>query len=132
VATRQERDRFQDLALRSTYTAGIGLQLLSTTAADLRVNASAGLRREDYFTAATVSVPILGAGAAYGGRLGPVFLAARFDWSPNAGDFADYRVRSTASATAKLYKGLGSRVEALGDTAADPSPGSGPMTCRRA
>jgi putative salt-induced outer membrane protein YdiY len=123
VATRQERDRFQDLALRSTYTAGIGLQLLSTTPADLRVNASVGRRREDYFTAATTAVPILGAGVAYRGQLGPVRVAARIDWSPNAGDFADYRLRSNASATARLYKGVGSRVETLVEYNSRPLPG---------
>jgi putative salt-induced outer membrane protein len=123
VATRQERDRFQDLALRSTYTAGIGFQVVSTTPLDLRLNASAGLRREDYFTAPTMSVPILGTGAAYAGQLGPVRLAARVDASPNAGDFADYRIRSNASVTARLYKGVGSRVETLVEYNSRPLPG---------
>jgi putative salt-induced outer membrane protein YdiY len=123
VLTRQERDRFQDLALRSTYTAGLGLQLVSTEAADLRVSATGGLRREDYYTAATTSVPILGAGAVYGGGVGPLHLAARFDWSSNAGDIADYRLGSTASVTARVFKGLGARVEARGEYSSRPLPG---------
>jgi putative salt-induced outer membrane protein YdiY len=120
---RQERDRFQDLALRSTYTTGVGFQVVSTTSADLRVNASAGLRREDYFTAPTMSVPILGAGAAYAGQLGPLRVAVRVEGSPNAGDLADYRIRSNASATARLYKGVGSRIEALLEYNSRPLPG---------
>jgi putative salt-induced outer membrane protein YdiY len=126
ATTRQERDRFQDLALRSTYTAGLGFQVVSTAPLDLRVNASAGLRREDYFTAPTMSVPILGAGIAYAGELGPVRVAARVDGSPNAGDLADYRIRSNARATARLYKGLGTRIETLVEYNSRPLPGIQP------
>jgi putative salt-induced outer membrane protein YdiY len=123
VATRQEYDRFQDLALRSTYTAGLGLELVSRSTADLRINASAGLRREDYFTAPTTTAAIAGAGATYGGHLGPIRVSARLDWSANTADFGDYRLHSGASATARVYKGLGARVEALYEYNSRPLPG---------
>ncbi|MGH7699778.1 MAG: DUF481 domain-containing protein [Gemmatimonadales bacterium] len=123
AATRQERDRFQDLELRSTYTAGFGWQAIQTGTADVRFNLQGGARREAFFTNSASRTAILTAGSALRRRLGPVELAWRLDWAPNAGDFADYRVVSNASATVGLVKGLGVRVDALNEYNSRPRPG---------
>lgn len=121
--TRHERDRFQDLQLRSIYVGGIGVQLAATEVHDLRLNALSGIRDEHYFGDGDQAAAIIGAGAAYELSVGPAVLAWKVDWAPKAGDVGDYRLRSDATVTARLAGGLGVRVGVLNEHNSHPRPG---------
>ncbi len=66
---------------------------------------------------------MLNAGAGLGQRLGPAKLAWDLAWLPNVADFGDYQLRSDASLTATLYKGLGVRLGLLNEFDSRPRPG---------
>ena len=123
AVTRQEQDRFQDLALRSTYTAGVGYQAVRTNRTDLRVNVLLGFRREDYISGVASSNPIAGIAAAFQQKFGPVTLDWRSTWDPRTGDFADYRFVSNATVTTRLFKGLGLQFAVLEEYNSRPRPG---------
>lgn len=120
--TRQEHDKFQDIRLRSLYNAGLGTQLVSTKATDLRVSLSAGLRRESYYSNGSDHAAVGGASLGLNQQLGPALFAWRADWTPNLQDFADYRLRSDASVTAPVIAGLGFRVGFLDEYNNRPQP----------
>jgi putative salt-induced outer membrane protein YdiY len=121
--TRKERDRFQDLRLRSIYDGGLGLQILSTRKTDLRFSGGGGFRRENYYTAPSSSGSILVLGGAWKQWVGPMRLAWQVDWNPRADMIDDYRLRSDASLTATAFKGLGLRVALLDEYSSRPLPG---------
>ena len=126
-ATRLDRDRFQDLDLRSTYSAGLGFQAIQTERSDLRFNLLGGARREQYFSADGVeTVPIMAVGAALRQELGPLILAWRVDWTPDAGAFHDYRLVSNGTVTTRIFKALGLRVSLLNEYNSRPRPGVQP------
>lgn len=121
--TRQEQDRFQQLRLRSTYTSGFGYQLVQSPTADLRVNTLGGVRREDLLTAGVTATPIIDLLAAYRQSFGIAGLAGRLDYAPKTGDFRDYILTSSGSITAKVYRGIGLRLEVQGQFNSRPQPG---------
>jgi putative salt-induced outer membrane protein YdiY len=123
ATTRQERDRFQGIDVRSNYHGGLGLQVASGGDTDLRFFASGGIRREAFVTDSVFSTPVLGAGAAFKQRMGPVELAWSVDWSPRAAVLGDYRALSSASITTTVFAGLGFRVTSRNDFNNRPPPG---------
>lgn len=121
--TRQERDTFQDINLRSVYNAGFGVQLVSTEVTDVRFSASGGARAEHFTSGGSETVAVLNAGAGFGQRFGPAKFAWDLTWLPNVADFEDYQLRSDASLTTTLYKGLGVRLGLLNEFDSRPRPG---------
>lgn len=121
--SRQERDTFQDIALRSAYNGGLGLQLRSTATSDLNVTVSGGVRRERYVANGTDVAAVFRPAATLRQRLGPMTL----DWEvlidSNVENVADYRARSQASLTTTLYRGLGFRIAVLNELNNTPRPG---------
>ena len=111
--TRNERDRFQDLKLRSIYDAGLGLQVVSNKNTDLRFSGGGGYRKEKYYTALSSNSTIIVAGGIWKQRVGPMRFAWQVDWNPRADMISNYTLRSDASLTATTFKGLGLRVAML-------------------
>jgi putative salt-induced outer membrane protein YdiY len=121
--TQQERDRFQDVALRSTYTAGLGLQAVSTKQTDLRFWGSAGLRHQSFFTAPNDATAVGVAGYSLSQGLGPATLAWRFEATPSLEELSDYRFRSDASISTSIVLGIGLRLGAVNEFNNRPQPG---------
>ncbi len=122
--TRQERDKFQDIDLRSIYNAGFGYQVLKSPATDLRFFAAGGTRREDFTSAtATKTVGVLTLGGALRRVLGPAVFAWGVDFGPNVRDFDDYRLRSDATLTTTVLKGVGFRLGVLNELNNQPPVG---------
>jgi putative salt-induced outer membrane protein YdiY len=118
--TRNERDRFQDLRLRSIYDGGLGLQVISNKNTDLRFSGGGGYRKEKYYTAPSTSSAIIVAGGIWKQRVGPMRFAWQVDWNPRADMIDDYHLRSDASLTAATFKGLGLRVAMLDEYSSRP------------
>jgi len=123
VLTQQERDRFQDLALRSTYTAGLGLQAVSTGATDLRFWGSAGLKHESFYTSPNDETAIAIAGYSLSQHVGPATFAWRFEATPSLEDLSDYHFRSDASIGTAIVAGIGLQLEAINEFNNRPQPG---------
>ncbi len=123
VLTQQERDRFQDLALRSTYTAGLGLQAVSTAKTDLRFWASAGLTHESFFTSPNDRTAVAVSGYSLSQHLGPAIFAWRFEATPSLEDLSDYHFRSNASLGTAILAGIGLQLEATNEFNNRPQPG---------
>jgi putative salt-induced outer membrane protein YdiY len=121
--TRKERDRFQDLRLRSIYDGGLGLQVISKPKTDLRFSGGGGYRKENYYTALSTSSAIVVLSGIWKQRLGPTRFAWQVDWNPRADMIDDYHLRSDASLTATAFKGLGLRVAMLDEYNSRPLPG---------
>ncbi len=123
VETRQERDTFQDIDLRSTYNGGLGVQIVTTPTTDLSFSGSGGTRVENFTSGGSETVAVLRSGADFRQRLGP----ATFDWAlsfdPRITDFSDFQFRSQASVTTTVYKGLGVRLGLLNEVDGQPRPG---------
>jgi len=111
--TRNERDRFQDLRLRSIYDGGLGLQIVSNKNTDLRFSGGGGYQKEKYYTALSTHSAIIVAGGIWKQRVGPMRFAWQVDWNPHADMISNYHLRSDASLTATTFKGLGLRVAML-------------------
>jgi putative salt-induced outer membrane protein len=123
-ATTQERDKFQNLDLRSAYNAGLGVQIVASSATDLRLSLSGGYRREDFVTPdSTSSTPIVAAGTALTQALGPIDLRWHFDWAPSTDDLKDYRILSTASVTTTIIAGLGFQIASRNEVNNNPPAG---------
>ena len=123
AATRQERDRFQDIALRSTYNAGIGYQVTADSDTDLNFSLAAGARREVFISAGSETATVAALGAKLRHDFGPAVLLWQLDFSPEIADPDDFRFLSDASITAPLFAGIGFRVGVLNEYASRPQPG---------
>ena len=123
VLTQQERDRFQDLALRSTYTAGLGLQAVSTPKTDVRFWGSAGFTHESCLTSPNDQNAVAVAGYSLSQRVGPATLAWRFEGAPSLEDLSDYHFRSDASIGTAIVAGIGLQIEAINEFNNRPQPG---------
>jgi putative salt-induced outer membrane protein YdiY len=123
-----ERDRFQELDLRSTYTAGLGYQLIENDATDLRFFASGGARIEDYtqiedeIAASSQSSVILGLAGGFRQKAGPIVFDWTLSWTPAVEDFGDYRLLSDASVTTTIFEGLGFRIGSRNQYNSRPRP----------
>ncbi|HEX9728078.1 MAG TPA: DUF481 domain-containing protein [Gemmatimonadales bacterium] len=122
ASTTQERDKFQDIDLRSNYNLGFGVQVLSTDRTDLRFYASGGLRREAFTSnTPTNSTPIVAAGTTLKQALGPAVFGWSLDLAPSVEDLKDYRFVSDAGVTMTVFKGLGFRVASRNEVNNRPS-----------
>lgn len=123
LEVRQERDVFQDIALRSTYNGGLGWQVLQTRVTDLSFAASGGVRYENYENngsdVAAVATPSLNLRQ----KLGPATLEWDVALTSNIEELDDYQFRSHATLTATVYKGLGFRIGLLNEYNNTPRPG---------
>jgi putative salt-induced outer membrane protein YdiY len=121
--TQQERDTFQLIDLRSSYVAGLGVQAVTTPTTDLRFSLSGGARIENFVGPTSESAAVGSFGTDLRQKLGPATLAWKAAWAPNVEDLGNYRLRSTASITTTLIKGLGFRVGLLNEYNSRPQPG---------
>ena len=123
AATRQERDRFQDLALRSTYTGGLGYQIVTGSETDLSFSVAGGARRENFISAGSETAAVAALGSKLRHDFGPAVLLWRVDFSPELAGPEDFRFVSDASVTAPLFAGIGFRVGVLHEYDSRPQPG---------
>lgn len=123
VETRQDRDTFQDISLRSSYNGGVGVQVLSTATTDFRLSASAGARIERFFSNGSETAAVLKTGAETRRKLGTAIADWQLSVVSNVEDFGDYQLRSEASLTATVYKGIGFRLGVLNELDSRPRPG---------
>jgi putative salt-induced outer membrane protein len=123
-STTQERDKFQNLDLRSAYNAGLGYQIIASGGTDLRLSLSGGYRRENFVAPdSTSSTPIVGAGTALTQALGPIELRWHFDWAPSTENLKDYRILSTSSITTTILAGLGFQIASRNEINNNPPAG---------
>ncbi|MFQ5705371.1 MAG: YdiY family protein [Gemmatimonadales bacterium] len=121
--TRQERDTFQDIDLRSTYNGGLGIQIIATKTTDLRFSASGGARIENFVANGSATSAVINTGTDIRQALGPATFAWKTAWAPDVQDFGDYRFRSDITLTAAVYKGVGFRIGLLHEFDSTPQPG---------
>ena len=126
AGTRQEQDRFQDIDLRSTYAAGLGIRLRATERTDLRLNVTGGLRREAYVSGGATRTAVAGIATSLRQDFGWSVFDARAGWDPRVSDLADYRFLASASVTARIYKGFGLRIAVLEEYNSRPRSGIEP------
>jgi putative salt-induced outer membrane protein len=129
-STRQSRDRFKEIDLRSFYTAGLGYQFIQQAKLDLRSSVGAGVRHEKFFlSGGTVdSSKTVGTGsldAAFRAVLGPFDYDLRGVYAPVLNDFNDYQLVAITGLTARVIAGLGFRVQLLFEYDNTPTAGSG-------
>jgi putative salt-induced outer membrane protein len=127
--TRQSRDRFKEIDLRSFYTAGMGYQFIQQPKLDLRSSVGAGIRYEKFFLQeGTVdSSTTVGTGsldAAFRAELGPFNYDIRGVYAPAFNDFNDYQVLAITGLTARVIAGLGFRIQLLWEYDNTPTAGS--------
>ncbi|MCZ6916721.1 MAG: DUF481 domain-containing protein [Gemmatimonadetes bacterium] len=122
-ATRQERDRFQDIALRSTYEGGLGYQVIDNDNTDLNVSVALGVRREDFLSLGAETSSIGTLGSQLRNDFGFAALLFRADYSPKLTALDDFRFVSEATITAPLIAGLGFRIGGLFEHSSRPQPG---------
>lgn len=125
VQTRFERDTFQDLAMRSSNNIGIGFRPISTGGTDLRLSGSGGFQVESFLTTGTDNTldAIAVIGADLQQELGVATLRWKTELTTLPASFSDYRLRSDASLTISVIKGLGFRIVAITEYDNTPQPG---------
>jgi putative salt-induced outer membrane protein YdiY len=122
-STRQERDRFQDIALRSTYNTGLGFQAVAVDRTDLNFSVAGGARREKFISGGAETASVAAVASKLRHDFGPAVLLWQLDFSPTVEDLGDYRLISDISITAPLFLGIGFRIGALDEYNSRPKPG---------
>jgi putative salt-induced outer membrane protein YdiY len=123
LQTRFERDSFQDLSLRSSNNIGIGFRPIATGTTDLRISGSGGFQYESFTTNGTLTDAIAVIGSNLGQTIGPASLRWQLEVTTLPRELSDYRLRSDASVTISVIKGLGFRVGILNEYDNNPRPG---------
>ncbi len=121
--TRQERDRFQDIALRSTYNVGLGYQAVAKDDTDLNFSFAGGVRRESFISAGSETAGVATAASKLRHNFGPAFILWQLDLSPKVEDVEDFRLVSNVSLTAPLFLGIGFRIGVLDEYNSRPQLG---------
>ena len=121
--TRQERDRFQDIALRSTYNVGLGYQAVAKDDTDLNFSFAGGVRRESFVSAGSETAVVATAASKLRHNFGPAFILWQLDFSPKVENIEDFRLVSDVSLTAPLFLGIGFRIGVLEEYNSRPQPG---------
>ena len=121
--TRQQRDRFKDIDLRSFYTAGTGYQFLATENADLRASAAPGVRYEDFTSGGSTTVGIISLNSAFRYKLGPLAFDIAADGSSSVADLKDFQLVSISGITATIIAGFGFRIGLLYEFDSTPQMG---------
>ncbi len=127
--TRQSRDRFKEIDLRSFYTAGVGYQFFQRDNLDLRSSVGAGVRYEKFFLQqgtvdSSTTVPTGSLDGALRVALGPFDYDLRAVYAPSLDDISDYQVLALTGLTAKVIAGLGFRIQLLWEYDNTPTAGS--------
>jgi putative salt-induced outer membrane protein len=127
--TRQSRDRFKEIDLRSFYTAGVGYQFFQRDNLDLRSSLGAGVRYEKFFLQqgtvdSSTTVPTGSLDGALRVALGPFDYDLRTVYSPALEDIDDFQVVTLTGLTATLVAGLGFRIQLLWEFDNTPTAGS--------
>ena len=128
-STRQSRDRFKEIDLRSFYTVGVGYQFFQRDNLDLRSSLGAGIRYEKFFLQqgtvdSSSTVPTGSLDGALRLALGPFDYDLKTVYSPSLDDISDYQVVTITGLTAKLIAGLGFRIQLLWEYDNTPTAGS--------
>jgi len=128
-ATRQSRDRFKEIDLRSFYTAGVGFQFVERPTLDVRSSLGAGVRYEKFYLQqgtidSSATVPTGSLDGALRVVLGPLDYDLRTVYSPSLKDFNDYQLLTLTGLTAKVIAGLGFRIQLLWEYDNTPTEGS--------
>ncbi len=121
--TRQEQDRFQDIALRSTYNLGLGFQAFANRETDLNFSFAGGARREDFISAGAETATVTSIASKLRHDFGPAVLLWQLDFSPELENLENFRFVSDVSLTAPLLFGVGFRLGALNEHTSRPQPG---------
>ena len=121
--TRQERDRFQDIALRSTYNVGLGYQAVAKDDTDLNFSFAGGVRRESFVSAGSETAGVATVASKLRHNFGPAFIYWQLGFSPKVQDVEDFRLVSDVSLTAPLFLGLGFRIGVLDEYNSRPQLG---------
>ena len=121
--TRQERDRFQDIALRSTYNVGLGYQAVAKDDTDLNFSFAGGVRRESFVSAGSETAGVATVASKLRHDFGPVFILWQLDFSPKVEDVEDFRLVSDVTLTAPLFLGIGFRIGVLDEYNSRPQLG---------
>ena len=121
--TRQERDRFQDIALRSTYNVGLGYQAVAKDDTDLNFSFAGGVRRESFVSAGSETAGVATVASKLRHDFGPVFILWQIDFSPKLEDVEDFRLVSDVTLTAPLFLGIGFRIGVLDEYNSRPQLG---------
>ena len=121
--TRQQRDRFKDIDLRSFYTAGAGYQFLATENADLWASAAPGARHEDFTSAGSTTVRIVSLNGALRYKLGSLAFDIDADGSSALADLEDFQLVATSGVTATIIAGFGFRISLLYEFDSTPQTG---------
>ncbi len=128
-STRQSRDRFKEIDLRSFYTAGLGYQFIQQPKLDLRSSLGAGVRHEKFFlqegTVDSSSTVVSGSlDGSLRVVLGPFDYDLRAVYAPSLEDINDYQVVGITGLTARVIAGLGFRIQFLWEFDNTPTAGS--------
>jgi len=125
LQTRFERDSFQDLALRSSNSLGIGFRPIASDGTDLRLSGSGGLQIESFLTSGidNATDAIATVEAELQQELGVATLRWKTELTTLPKEFSDYRFRSDASLTISVIEGLGFRIAAITEYDNSPQPG---------
>ena len=123
-STKQSRDRFKDIDLRSFYNAGLGYQFLATDKVDLRSSLGAGMRYEKFTTDSTSTVPVGSLDGGLRAVVGPFDYDLRTVYSPSFEQFSDYQLLTITGLTAKVIAGLGFRIQLTWEYDNEPAPGT--------
>lgn len=121
-ATLQERDRFQDIDLRSNYSGGLGWQTVGAAATDWRLSLSSGVRVKYFVENGRETVAVVNAGSELKQQLGFATIDWTINWTGSVKEATDYRFRSNATVTADVYRGLGFRIGLLNEFNNRPRP----------
>lgn len=121
--TRQERDRFQDIALRSTYSVGLGYQAVAKDDTDLNFSFAGGVRRESFISAGSETAGVAIVASKLRHNFGPASILWQLDFSPKVEDVEDFRLVSELSLTAPLFLGIGFRIGVLDEYNSRPQLG---------
>jgi putative salt-induced outer membrane protein len=129
VNTRQQRDRFKEIDLRSYYTAGVGYQFFQKEKLDLRSSLGGGVRYEKYFLQqgavdSSTTVPTGSLDGSVRIALGPFDYDLRAVYAQSLEDISDYQVLALTGLTAKVIAGLGFRIQLLWEYDNTPTAGS--------
>ncbi len=121
--TRQERDTFQDIALRSTYEGGLGYQAVANDETALDFSVALGTRRENFISAGTTSSSVSTLATQLRNDFGFATLLFKADYSPKLSALEDFRFVSEASLNAPLIAGIGFRIGGLFEHSSRPQSG---------
>ena len=123
AGTRQSRDQFKDIDLRSYYNIGAGHQFIASEKTDLRLSVAGGVRYETFTSGGSTREAVASLNGSFRHTLGPLVLDVSADVTPALDDPSDFQILSQTGLTATLIGGLGFRFGLLYEFDNTPRPG---------